>query len=86
MMPKLTRKFKSLLTLEGFLQETCTEIDLWLKEYVKNEQPEHEATSEAVNTSVISSLSSKQSSVKLPKILLRKFDGNPTNFQGFWDS
>ena len=70
----------------GFLQETCIEIDLCLKEYVKNEQPEHRATSGAVDTSVASSLSSKQASVKLPKIVLKKFDGNPTNFQSFWDS
>ena len=24
--------------------------------------------------------------MKLPKIVLKKFDGNPTNFRGFWDS
>ena len=24
--------------------------------------------------------------MKLPKIVLKKFDGNPTNFQSFWDS
>ena len=70
----------------GLLQETCIEIDLYLKEYVESEQPEHGATPEAVDTSVISSLSSKQASVKLPKIVLKKFDGNLTNFQSFWDS
>ena len=70
----------------GLLQETCIEIDLCLKEYVKNEQPEHGAIPEAVDTSVISSLSSKLASVKLPKTVLKKFDGNPTNFQNFWDS
>ena len=57
-----------------------------LKEYVKNEQLEHGATPEAVDTSVISSLSSKEASVKLPKIVLKKFDGKPTTFQSFWDS
>ena len=44
------------------------------------------ATPGAVDTSVISSLSSQQASVKLTKIVLKKFDGNPTNFQSFWDS
>ena len=53
---------------------------------MKNEQPEHGATPEAVDTSVISSLSSRQASVKLPKIVFKKFDGNPTNFLSFWDS
>ena len=24
--------------------------------------------------------------MKLPKIVLKRFDGNPTNFQNFWDS
>ena len=57
-----------------------------LKEYVKNEQPEQGATPGAVDTSVTSSLSSKQASVKLPKIVSKKFDGNPTKFQSFWDS
>ena len=46
--------------VRGLQQETCTEIDLWLKGYVNNEQPENGATPEAVDTSVISSLSSKQ--------------------------
>ena len=83
---EIDKEIQESTDFRGFLQETCTEIDLCLKEYVKNEQPEHGATPGAVDTSVISSLSSKQASVKLSKIVLKKFDGNPTNFQSFWDS
>ena len=83
---EIDKEIQESTDFRGFLQETCIEIDLCLKEHVKNEQPEHGPTTEAVDTSVISSLSSKQASVKLPKIVLKKFDGNPTNFQSFWDS
>ena len=74
---EIDKEIQESTDFRGFLQETCIEIDLCLKEYVKNETPE------AVDTSVIFSLSSNQASVKLPKIVLKKFDGNPTDFKVF---
>ena len=66
---EIDKEIQESADFRGFLQETCTEIDLCLKEYVKNEQPKQGATTEAVDTSVISSLSSKQASLKVPKII-----------------
>ena len=57
---EIDKEIQESTDFRGFLQETCIEIDLCLKEYVKNEQPEHGATPGAVDTSVLSSLSSKQ--------------------------
>ena len=68
---EIDKEIQESTDFRAFLQETCIEIDLCLKEYVKNEQPEHGATPGAVDTSVTSSLSSKQASVKLPKIVLK---------------
>ena len=74
---EIDKEIQESADFRGFLQETCIVIELCLKEYVKNEIPEQGATPEAVDTSVISSLSSKQASVKLLKIVLEKFDWKP---------
>ena len=38
---EIDKEIQESTDFRGFLQETCIEIDLCLKEYVKNEQPEH---------------------------------------------
>ena len=37
---EIDKEIQESTDFKAFLQETCTEIDLFLKEYVKNEQPE----------------------------------------------
>ena len=36
---EIDKEIQESTDFRGFLQETCIEIDLCLKEYVKNEQP-----------------------------------------------
>ena len=47
---EIDKEIQESTDVRRFLQETCTEINLWLKEYVKNERPEQGATPEAVDT------------------------------------